>query len=518
MKKQGVIGMGPAYCCFTLFQTYHLFRTDILKIDDTKIEIKLAPKIQRVLRRETNRVKKKERPYEVLVRLKNNYLDITFESDQVFDYSEHGISIIDIEEKFPLPKNLAFDEVTVEIKDVGEIIGKGYVKNYFWNKQEKAFVLGVQFSTNIEPHTTNWHNFILKARYPQMDFKYIENDHSRIWNLFEHSGYLHFKKEERFEKVRNDTEITWRMLEDSGSAISKRIMMRKDDEIIGHLQLDKIYPKTWCPHHLAIGSGVKSTIAQDLLSIAPPILVKSGADYMLNFTDASNQWFQKNYFSFVRSYKNPNANFLRSYVTYEVDLENDHLSLEENDNVELKYPNKYEFKAINKYLKMHYSPIEYDALGFDVDPYLKNMHDSIEKFGLDRGREYIAAYKDNNLVGISILETGSEGINIIGILDVCYIIVLENTFNIPREIIQSALISKSFAHYKNKNKRYMIFQLEEGCLDYTKYGMTFMCDTTRWVGMREVSSKFVCFTNYAYGHLFLKREMIRKKISDKKQE
>lgn len=80
------------------------------------------------------------------------------------------------------------------------------------------------------------------------------------------------------------------------------------------------------------------------------------------------------------------------------------------EDIEIKLANKYDLKRILKDIHLRYSQTEINACDYQSDPYLENISAHLEKYGLNRKREYLVAYKNNVFLGYSILESGTEGI------------------------------------------------------------------------------------------------------------
>jgi hypothetical protein len=378
--------------------------------------------------------------------------------------------------------------------------------------------VGLKFEPEKDPHLTNWHNFILKSRYPSLDFTYQEDDHKKIWSLFDVSGYFEFKEEGAFTDMNDLTSQSWKKLSDAGTQFAKKAMIRMDDKVVGHIQMDRIYDKTWCLHHLALDPTIRITVARDLLSLTPDVLLSEGGEFVINFTDSENTWNKKSYYNFIKDYKEKHHNSLRSFTTYDVDTKKDKVALVKTNNIEIRLANKYDLKRILNDINSRYSNTEVEACDYNSDPYLQNISTYLERYGLHRKREYLVAYKNGEFLGYSILESGSEGINIIGVINLCYINIVQSLDLDTYNDVHESLMFDSVEYYRSKSIRYMLFQLEDPREDYTVNGLRFMCKTSRWIAVKAVFSRFSAYTNLLYGHLASRREMLRNKLSERNQE
>jgi hypothetical protein len=513
--EMGKVDTGPADFIFDLFQTCHQFRTNISKIGDDKIEFQLPSTMARLLGRETLRVRRDIEKHELNVVLKTSLLSRNIAEYEIYDFSEHGFSILDPKGEASFPKNLNFEEITFEIKGIGIIKGIGKIRNYVWNRDKHAFVVGFLFIPGEEPNLSKWHNFILNARYPNLDFNYQEEDHKKIWDLFVKSDYLHFKNDETFTEVIDLTKGTWKSLANSGTQIAKKAMIRFEDRIVGHIQMDRVFNKTWCLHHLAVDPDLRITSAQNLLTLTPDVLLSEGGEYVISFTDTSDTWNKKSYYDFIESYKFKDHNSLRQFQTYEVGIGKTELQLNVSDKIEITFASKYDIRTIQRFLQINYSSLEYLALDFESDPHLEVINSLLSKNNLFRERQFLVAKSDRKIVGISIIELGSEGINILGVFNCSYIYIFDNEDKSEDSSIEETLIRKSLEYYESRKIKYSLIFIEKPTQDYGSKGITLMCTANRWIAKKDVFSRFSAFTNLLYGHLGLRREKIRSKIKNK---
>lgn len=511
---QGNLERGELKCTFDLFQTCHTFEATIEKLNKETVELKLSNSLARLLRRETVRIQKKNANFEIKIRLVNKDLQTTIEEYEVFDYSEQGISMLDPNGDLSLPRNLEFEEAIIEVKGMVTILGKAEVRSYQWNRDIDSYIVGLKFQPGDEPHLTNWHNLVLKARYPSLDFDYQEEDHKQIWDLFERSGYIGLHEKESFNYAYDLTKKSWKLLSEAGTEISKRIKIVKDGEILGHIQFDKIYPKTWVIHHLAIDPKLSKLVGKEIFGVTSDVVLGEKAGYIFTLTDSEKSWNQKNYYDFVENYPYKNHNNMKILELYVIDpnLENKLFSSKE---LEVTFANKYDINFVKNYFEKNEAPIVVDALSYNEDIELSEFSKNFSKLNLRRGRKFLVAKKDNQILGFSVVEFGTDGVNIFAMFDMFSVFVVgsEN----KQEVIDS-LIVESVAYYKSIGKKSVIMLLEDKCKEYlVKKNVSFVFNITRWITIPVVAKRFHSFSQMLYGHLLLRREKIRKKnVKDNK--
>jgi hypothetical protein len=509
---QGVLEKGRSKCMFDLFQTCHAFDAAIEKIDNIKVELKLSGTLARLLRRETVRIQKRNAKFEMKIRLVSKDLNTTIEEYEIFDYSEHGISMLDPEGNLSLPRNLIFSEAHIEIKGIGIVLGEAEVRSYQWNRDMDSYIVGLRFQPDHEPHLTNWHNVVLKARYPNLDFDYQESDHKQIWDLFERSGYIGLHEKESFNYAYDLTKKSWKLLSEAGTEISKRIKIVKNNEILGHIQFDKIYPKTWVIHHLAIDPKLSKLIGKEIFGVTSDVVLGENAGYIFTLTDSEKSYNQKNYYDFVESYPYKNHNNIKVLELYVIDPEAKNSLVASSDFV-IVDANKYDISFIKNYFEKNEDPIVIDALGYNDDIELEEFGKIFTKLNLERSRKFLIAKKDNKILGFSVLERGTDGVNIFAMFDM-FSVFLTSDKN-KQQVIDS-LILASIAYYKSIGKKSVILLLENKCKEHlVKKNISFVFNITRWITIPVVAKRFHSFSQMLYGHLLIKRENIRKKNEDK---
>ena len=507
--------LGEVEYTFDLFQTCHKSKSRILKKSDRKIEIQLQPVLARLLLRETMRIRKDSRDYKIRLMLKTNLLQKTFYEYEVFDYSEHGISLLDPKGELSLPRNLNFDEAIIQIEGIGEIKGFGSIRNYSWNSERGAFIAGFYFEPKGEPHITNWHNFILKARYPSLDFDYRDEDHKKIWDLFKDSGYLDIKDPSGFDDVYDYSQKTWLCLSKAGSKLSRRILIRENERILAHLQMDRLYPHTWYMHHLAIAPDVFKTISNDIYAVTSDVFFAEKSMFVLTLTDIKKKWNQKNYYDFIKNYPFPEHHDTKSFHLFEIDLEKK-FNFTTNAEIVVSQANKYNLKTIQNFLKNNLPAIVNDAYSYSDDLLLEKFNEEANRCGLVRKRLFWVAKKENSIVGFAQLEVSLSGINILSYFDMIYIYFTQEVSPSERENIRDMLLATAIDYYKSigKTKATAILDNVEPT-EMEKTGLKYICEDVRWISITSISKKYQAYTKRLYGNLILRREKIRKKNVDK---
>lgn len=505
---------------FDLFQTAYTFDASVISQEGNFINIQKPKMLARLLARETQRVSFTDAHHNLIegVEIYSRLFDTKVgETLELIDYSEKGLCFLDKSLKLHAPRGTLLEQIKLFRRDGEVISGKGVICSYRYLKNHNAFAVGISFETNEKKDRELWHNTILKARYPTLTFNYdLTGDHKRIWQLFERSGYLNIKGEDSYTHTIDLTKKTWEKLADAGTKWSKRALVRKEDDVVGHIQMDQIYPGTWFIHHLAVDTAVPVTIARDLLTLITDVLGAEGGNYVINYTDAEKKWNQKNYYEFVESYVEPGHNLIDSYTTYTFNIdrfrEKKQWRTSKCPDWTVRNSNEYDKKRIRRFIELNYSHIEKSALALD-DLFLESFNKDISKYGLSRKRAFVVAYEGRKFLGFGIVEMGSEGLNIVGVLDLLFVNISSDLSMEQKRLVQKEIIKKASEIYADNGKTQFLMQLDP---EYTKFEdedfLSYMCETKRWISSRDVFPRFQSHTSFVYGHLQTRREKIRKKI------
>jgi|GEM_PF-4243585 len=508
----GITQDGEALCSFMIYQTRHVFKSQVKRVSVNQIEITLADKLTRVLRRETLRVVAPKATSDFTVSIKSQIINQDFTDRHILNYSEHGISLIDYQNRYAFPQGMPLERITLNIKGIGTIEGSAIVRNYIWNRDKQSYVLGLEVTIPDESSHAQWHNFILKQRYPNFDFEYKDEDHQKIWDLFERSGYLDFKPRNRFDSIKMSTKEAWKTLSSQGFIYSKRPFIRQGDKIISGFQLDKFYSKTWLLHHFCMDPSYSNFYAKDLFSLLIDLLVSGESKFLLSFTDISRAWNSKIYYKFSKRFNNE-LSVLRLYQTFELDLISDNFKITLNNNCSIKKIKNDEIESIVGLLSTHYTEIEMNALSLYDDPLLNNVNEKRCALKMLRERSfYKILNKEKDIVGALIFESGITGLNIIGVQDAVYPVFFKGDLD---ESYTQNIIFEIVKFYKKKEKRHILVQIENKDRITISYGMNFMCDSNRWIVRSDTFKSYSVYTNNIYGSLKLKKQKIIDKINEK---
>lgn len=515
-NNYGQLSLGKGNFAFHLFQTFHSFEGQVLQMDRSMIKVKLPKTIARMLRRETERILPNQFKVGLQVEINNTFFPKTYKGE-VYDISEHGLSILDKDNgALFLPIGYKMQDVQLKF-DNGQVIeGYAEIRGSKWIEEKQCYAIGFRFKPINDDNTTKWHNFILESRYPQMTFDYQgSSDHKKIWDLFARSGHLNINKNNKsYTHILNLTKRTWEKLSKTGTKWSKRAMIKKDGQIVGHIQMDRIYQDTWCIHHLSIDPKVSKLVARDIYALTTDVLLAEGGEYLVSFTEANKPWNQRSYYDFVEEYRYKDHNELKYYTTTEVSTD---IIQKENSELICRIANAYDQKRIMRYIDIYITELEKKASCLNSENLkLEKTAKEWGKNNLLRGREFVVAYKNNQLVGLSALEYGESGLNIVGVLNMLYVFNLDFAEEEYKIEAVDAMLQEAALFYKSVGRDKFLVNLEKGLdIEKVKTENSFLAEAVRWIAKKDILPRYRSFSHLLYGHIILNKEKIRKKLANK---
>lgn len=498
---------------FEMFQTCHSLDSRIVKVDGNDIVVAIPQKIARLLRRETVRIANGTNDHVITAEIESSVLGKSTTVLRVADYSEHGISIFDPDLWLHVPPGVPIEKVVLTTNKGKTITGKGVIRGHSWLSEHGSHAAGIYFETATPEDRTNWHNFILEARYPALSFEYSNSDHEKIWNLFSRSKYISLAGDSDFTDVYEVTKKTWKMLSDAGTKISKRVLIKYENDVVGHLQMDRIFTNTWCAHHLAIDPKISKLVGKEIYSVTADVLSSEGANYIWSLTDSNKPWNQRSYYDFVGQYRYPEHNELKNFQVFEVDLKKP-VSLNSDPSIKVSLADDYDMGRILKYFEIKTSQLEKDACSLHSnDINLTSLRKELEPYGLYRSRDFLAAKLGSTLLGFAQIERGTFGVNVYGLLDHMYIYLMDDGSK-KSEIVHETLLNESLRYYRKFETNNVMLVLDinsERVEYYSSKGLQFIWKGVRWIAASVTSRRFHAYSQGLYGRLLLRKSKIKDK-------
>ncbi len=464
--------------------SFYVLKTKIIAIEDENICLKIPDSMLQLWRRSHPKSR---------LDLNNERVDARFitHCDKEYTFNINNIGYRGLSLSIPsrdiLPEIGALPvKIGLNIQDELDISFAACLKYIDEKLTDTGNIYNCGFEiTSIDPENREkLGSFIFKRNYPHIvsfNEKYID----KIWDLFFKSGYMIAEKREYVSKVKKEIEETWSRLYGGNSKIGEMLLFMDNNEIYGTIAAAQAYENTWVIHQVAGLRHPSVRIGKYILdSIAILMIEHLDMEYAKAEFRKENEWAIKKFFKF------------HEYCTLEDAIQYSFLDLYEIDIDKYKY-----FKAGNIDIEIDYLSLAEDRL-FITDyltktlPKLTINAESINNFGLElpetqlayrnidlfRGRKILIAKENKRIISFALLEHGSTGINLGGLLDVFQIFTVDLS-NENLNTINRILINEIIDFYNSIGKKTALcFCIAN---DINKYvleaaGLTKMLDYITW--------------------------------------
>jgi hypothetical protein len=431
--------------------TFYTFKTTVLNIERDMISVALPYSIMQLWRRShpKSRINLESQNINAKVLVGENE-EYAF---PVNDIAYRGISLnlpnrdtAKVMENGPVKININIDNTL----DISFEASLKYMAEALKSKTMKC---GFEITGIDADKKEKLKDHIFRHNYPYIvpfHVKYLD----KIWDLFFKSGYMIPEKADYVKKNKKNIEDTWVRLYDEKSKIGKMLLFMDNNELYGTVAAAKAYDNTWMLHQVAGLRHPEVKIGQYILdSITIQTIEYLDIDNVKAYFRKENSWAIKKFFKF------------REFCTLKESILYTFQDLYEIDMNQYKY-----FKSGNFHAEVEYLSSEEDRL-FIKDyltktlPELLRITESINNEGLNlpktseaysniglfRGRKILIAKENKKIISFALLEYGSTGINIGGLLDVFQIFTMD-PFHENINIINRVLINEIIYFYHSIKK------------------------------------------------------------------
>lgn len=376
---------------------------------------------------------------------------------------------------------------------------------------EAGYWVGVNFDRIQEEGRRLLTAELIRRRRAMIDVIYRPSDHPKIWKLFDESHYLELKSKESFGPVFEKAGLAWARQQEGMDIISRKIMVRQEGEIMGHLQVDRAYPDAWMVHQLAIHPNMTKLLGAEIYSTVTDFISGRGIKYLVSSVDSQKAWNHRNYFNFIEKYPYQEHHDLAYHDLYEYNFDGHR----EEEAVPLEPPNghysPYDLKTIRRFFELQYSPLRRKALALDGSDLLLNQHNELyAQFGLYRKRDFVIYRENRQMLGFAVLESASDGINVCNLCDAMRVFFVAPLPPQKQAAALTALLRAGVRYYRNLHKSgFLLFvqQLPREVIE--KAGFSFVYVEANWIADCSAQRRYEAFINTMYGRILAKRARLK---------
>jgi hypothetical protein len=313
------------------------------------------------------------------------------------------------------------------------------------------------------------------------------------WEMLDSSGYLDlWTRAEDRERLERRFHATWTW---PAAVPSHLLVLREQSRATGTVATNRLYPKTWLLHSLGVDKdarrrhGAVLDLARELYA-ALFRLVKGETEgrFFALFVQKDKRWTDLLYGGFIRTLPADAPSLFDEYVLYKCRTEDEPAPLP-TDAVRWSVgrADRGELARIARQLRGLLTPLEIEAYSYGEDEIDLGAFSAEDPAGFRR-RVLVARDEEGPLAAL-VLESGSEGLNVFGLLNSCRIFFLRELHD-RAEVkgICGALLAAARGAYRALDVReFIVFVTHEAMAEAARErGAYLISDGVRWVASCEL--------------------------------
>lgn len=499
---------------FELFEAFYIFRAPVVMVGQEALALRHPKAIVRLFRRATSRLPLHPGEGKLQCRLNGQAEPIT---TAALDLCERGISA-DPDPKvclYPVGRVVRGARLSIgdQIDVSLDLVFRGLGANGRWR-------FGFTFAD--EKARERLVSYVMHRRYPGYSFEYQDEDHDKIWDLFDKSGYLDEKSRESFDPIHKITNTAWRRLEHCRPRVSQRIIKREGERIVGHLQIDKLYQNSWLVHHLAIAPDTSKIVAKEIYTSLTDLLINMNIQHVISYHNSEKPWNQRNYYEFIKTYPYLGDNDLTVEKFYELSFAQWKSQNDQSNDYVIKDLSSFEKERLLHYMASLFSLLKRHAFSLlsKKDLCLEETLRDFEQGGLRKNRKIFVARRGRNTLAYAFVESGESGTNIFSLTDSVRIFFCVDLNLQEKQALANSLLQTAVAFLASQKKSGLLLWSRNTELHpwYISRGMRSICNCSCWVADQRNFIRYRVFISSLYGRLLAKRAKIKMEIRDRKRE
>lgn len=313
------------------------------------------------------------------------------------------------------------------------------------------------------------------------------------WEMLDSSGYLDlWTRAEDRERLERRFRATWTW---PAAVPSHLLVLQEESRATGTIATNRLYPKTWLLHSLGVDKdarrrhGAILDLARELYA-ALFRLVKGETEgrFFALFVQKDKRWTELLYGGFIRTLPVDAPSLFDEYVLYKCRTEDEPVPLPTDAaSWSVREADPDELARVAGRLRGLLTPLEIDAYSYGEDE-IDLRAFSAEDPAVSRRRVLVARDAEGPGAAL-VLESGSEGLNVFGLLNSCRIFFLRELHD-RAEVkgVCDALLAAAREAYRALDVReFIIFATREAMAEAAfERGGCLVSDGVRWVASCEL--------------------------------
>jgi hypothetical protein len=337
-----------------------------------------------------------------------------------------------------------------------------------------------------------WERYLFSKAYPRT-LNEGEDLAGMAWRMLDSSGYLDlWTRAEDRERLERRFHLTWRW---PAAVPSHLIVLREESRSTGTFATSRLYPRTWLLHSLGVDKdarrrhGAVLDLAGELYAAMLRLLKgETAGRFFALFVQKDKRWTDLLYGGFVRTLPPEAPSVYDEYVLYKCRTEDEPSPLAADAaGWSVREAGPEELARVARQLRGLLTPTEIEAYSYGEDEIDLRSFSDQDPAGFRR--RVLVAQDAEGPAAALVLESGSEGINVFGLLNSCRIFLLRRVEDGAEvKAACGALLAAAREAYRALDvKEFIIFATGEAMAEAAfERGGCLISDGVRWVASSEL--------------------------------
>jgi hypothetical protein len=271
----------------------------------------------------------------------------------------------------------------------------------------------------------------------------------QVESLYERAGFLYPEKKAALEPFWAEIRHTWRKLLNSPNGIFRFNYRTRGDRPSSSICTAQYCDRTWMIQH-AVGVHDSGGVLGNLLDVCGWALENPRCDYVRFLYRPTNRWPSLIFGQLTPKLREGSfENHLYHYYTGTI---TEAVPLCPRPGLTIEYLEPAAYESFEFAAAKHHSSVLIDAKGLRAGSIpIGYASLKYEMAGLTRQREILVASQDGRVIGYSLMEYSSLGINLSFLLN-----AFTTTMFTKKPEAEQNLVAASMNHYRSKGRRFVV--------------------------------------------------------------
>jgi hypothetical protein len=346
----------------------------------------------------------------------------------------------------------------------GDVRARGVVRGIARRHNRETASCGVELEQFESPqHAKAWRRFVFRTMHPNL----IDGGQhaAASWGVLDASKYVAlWTPPEARAQVRAEYLRAWQR---PSHEVGHSLILYRDGAPVGLSAASLAYPRSWIFHHLGRdarhddGEDAHLPLRQvlELISgVFHRVEMETDFQHLLVYFERDKRMNERLYLDFVRNYSGRENNQISAMEVFRRATDTPLPANDEGDDptVSVLPATPALLAQLSAHIAAHVSPLEREAMALSpAELELGQFSTFARERQHERTRSIFFACENGEARAALIAESGSEGVNIFGLLNTCRMFTLGAT--VPSPAVKRALLRQATLHYRGLGKGHFLY-------------------------------------------------------------